>query len=180
MRSAHKIRGSAWTVPSSLPVPNEKGGNRVQWKLGARVVKNPEVVSLVSGHTGRQRAKAVRLAEHFATRQQCFESVQPCGGRPLERLAFKLFDRKREEKTEMNAAREASFRKKDIASRRSAADRECLRVCTPSRQLAPDGRSHSRHALEREAGYDAPGWVDHVPAEYYRAVELSHSPVTAA
>jgi len=77
-------------------------------------------------------------------------------------------------------AREASFRKKDIASWRPAAERECLPVCAPSRQLTPDGGSHSGHALDREAGFVAPRWVDHVPAEYYRAVELSHSPVTAA
>jgi hypothetical protein len=180
-RSARgKIRGSARTVPSFLLVPNEKGGNRIPWKLGARVVENPEVVPLVSGRAERQRPKNIRLAEHFAARQQRFESPQPCGGRPLERLASKLFDRKREEKTQMSAAGEASFRKKDIASWRSPADRECLRVCTPSRQLTPDGRSHSRHALDREAGFLAPRWVDHVPAEYNRALELSHSPVTAA
>ena len=56
----------------------------------------------------------------------------------------------------MSAARDASFRKKDIASWRSAADCECLRVCTPSRQLTPNGRSHSRDTLNRKAGFVAP------------------------
>src|SRR5262249_17759682 len=72
-----------------------------------------------------------------------------------------------------------SFRKKDIASWRPAADCECPRVCPPPHQLIPDGRGDRLHTFDRKARFVAPRWVDHVPAEYHRAVELSHSSVTA-